>query len=63
MGVKGGDSGRLTRVESDSEMACQLDDALCRLGEQVFVPLNEHIGASHPESIIGKDLMDHPLPE
>ena len=50
-------------VEPDAKMTRQLDDAPRRVGEQVFVALNEHVGARHPEPIVGENLMDHPLAE
>ena len=58
-----GDSGRLALLEPDAKMTRQLDDAPRRVGEQVFVALNEHVGLRHPEPIVGENLMDHPLAE
>ena len=42
-------------------MTSQLDHAPGRVGEQIFIALNEHVGLRHPEPIVGEDLMDHPL--
>ena len=63
VGVYAGDPAGLALVEPDAEMTCQLDDTPGRVGEQVFVALNKHVGLCHPEPIVGENLMDHPLAE
>jgi hypothetical protein len=44
-------------------MARQLNHGGCRIGDQLFVSLDQHSGLGPPEAIIGQDLVDRALTE